>query len=202
MLKKVVRAGRATVFLVALSVILAAVMGAASMAFAANGKPFILGKGNVATKITTLIKKGPGPALRLFVRPGQPPLAVNSQVRVNKLNADKVDGKDAGAFLGEDQKAADSNRLDGKDSTEFLSSGNFYQKNELRTGGFNEFNSGSISCNPGDVLLSGGYGLLDGSGHVHRSHPLFSGAATGGWTVQWTGDTQISILVHCADLTP
>jgi hypothetical protein len=40
----------------------------------------------------------------------------------------KVDGKDSAAFLGTNRKAADSNRLGGKDSTEFLSSGDYYRK--------------------------------------------------------------------------
>ncbi len=94
---KVMWVGKGTVFLVGLSVILAAVMGVASMAFAAKGKPFILGKSNVATKVSTLIKKGAGPALDLRVGSG-PPLRVNSSAPVANLNADKVDGKDFSAF--------------------------------------------------------------------------------------------------------
>ncbi len=117
------RAGKGTVFVVGLSVILAAVMSVASMALAANGKPFILGKNNVATAITTLTKQGPGSALRLLVRPGQPPMAVNSQIKVANLNADKLDGQDAGAFLPVGGKAADSDLLDGQDASAFLGAG-------------------------------------------------------------------------------
>ncbi len=54
----VVWVGQATVFPVGLAVILAMVFGVASMALGANGKPFILGKGNFATKISTLTKSG------------------------------------------------------------------------------------------------------------------------------------------------
>lgn len=96
---KVVWLGRATVFLVGLAVILAAVFTVSSMAFAANGQPLILGKKNVATAVTTFVKKGPGPAIRFLARPGQPPMAVNTAVRVNKLNADRVDGKNSTDFL-------------------------------------------------------------------------------------------------------
>lgn len=92
---KVMGVGRATVFLVGLAVILALVFGVASMAFAANGKPFILGRNNVASAVSTLIKQGPGPALSLRVQSGQPPLRVNSSGKVANLNADKLDGKDA-----------------------------------------------------------------------------------------------------------
>ncbi|MGH3088600.1 MAG: hypothetical protein ACRDSJ_14950 [Rubrobacteraceae bacterium] len=104
---KVMWVGRATVFLVGLSVILAMVVGAASMAFAANGKPFLLGKGNVATKVTTLIKKGVGPALSLKVGSG-PPLRVNSSAPVANLNADEVDGQDAASFAASGHDHDDS----------------------------------------------------------------------------------------------
>jgi hypothetical protein len=90
---KVMWIGRATVFLVGLSVILALIFGVASTALGANGKPFLLGKKNVATAVSTLLKKGAGPALRLKVGSG-PPLAVNSSETVTKLSADKIDGKD------------------------------------------------------------------------------------------------------------
>jgi hypothetical protein len=85
------------VFLVGLSVILAVVMGVASMALAANGKPFLLGRTNVATAVSTLVKKGAGPALDLRVGSG-PPLRVNSSAPVANLNADKVDGQDASSL--------------------------------------------------------------------------------------------------------
>ena len=65
--------GRATVFLVGLAVILAQVLGAASMALGANGNPFILGKAaNTASKVTGLVKSGAGPALRLKSTQGLP----------------------------------------------------------------------------------------------------------------------------------
>ncbi len=102
---KVMWMGRATVFLVGFAVILAAVMGVASMALAANGKPFILGKSNVATKISKLVKSGAGPALDLQVDSG-PPLAVNSAVKVANLNADQLDGFDSTVFMQNGQFAA------------------------------------------------------------------------------------------------
>jgi hypothetical protein len=95
---KIVRLGRATVFLLGLAVVLAAIFTATSIAFAANGKPFLLRRNNAATAITTLTKQGPGPALRLLARPGSPPMAVNTKGRVNNLNADLVDGKSAEQF--------------------------------------------------------------------------------------------------------
>jgi hypothetical protein len=87
--------GRATVFLVGLSVILALIFGVASTALGANGKPFLLGKKNVATAVSTLLRKGPGPALKLKVGPGQPPLVANAAAgKATNLDADKIDGQD------------------------------------------------------------------------------------------------------------
>ncbi|GAB2769046.1 hypothetical protein GCM10027020_22660 [Nocardioides salsibiostraticola] len=81
-----------------IAVLLAAVVligGANLAAYAANGKPLLLGKNNTATKKTTVKNTGSGPALRLKTKPGQPPLKVNRTTKVNKLNADRVDGKHA-----------------------------------------------------------------------------------------------------------
>ncbi len=118
---KVIRVGRATVFMVGLSVIVALVFGLASTAFAHKGDRgmFHLGHRNVASAVSTLINNGVGPALNLQVSPGEPPLAVNSSAAVTNLNADQVDGQDANAFLGANQKAADADMLDGKDSSDF-----------------------------------------------------------------------------------
>jgi hypothetical protein len=60
--------GRATVFLVGLAVILALLFGAASMAFAKDGDPWLLGRSNVATSITKLAGAAGvnGPMLQLI----------------------------------------------------------------------------------------------------------------------------------------
>jgi len=108
---KVMWVGRATVFLVGLSVILAVVMGVATMAFAANGDAWRLGRNNVATAITSLGGAAgvDGPMLRitnnnadtndtalnLQVQSGEPPMTVNSSAKVTNLNSDQLDGKDS-----------------------------------------------------------------------------------------------------------
>ena len=91
---KIVWVGRATVFLVGLAVILALVVGVTSTALGADGRAFLLGKTNLATTVSTLVKQGTGPALSLRVDSG-PPLAVNSSGKVTNLNADTLDGKDS-----------------------------------------------------------------------------------------------------------
>ena len=109
---KVMWIGRATIFLVGLAVILALVLGAASVAFGADGKPFILGKAtNAATKVTGLIGKvatgsalvvknpSGGSALDLQVDGGQAPLKVNPEAgTATNLSADELDGEDASAY--------------------------------------------------------------------------------------------------------
>lgn len=66
---------------------------------------------------------GGGPALMVAVDPGAPPLAVSSSAKVANLNADLLDGQSASAFLAITGKAADSNLLDGMDSTKFVRGG-------------------------------------------------------------------------------
>jgi hypothetical protein len=63
-------------------------------AYAANGGPLLLGKGNSATK-TTKLKAAKGPALSLKTKAGTAPFAVSGSTKVDKLNADLVDGLDS-----------------------------------------------------------------------------------------------------------
>lgn len=79
-------------------------------------------KGNLAGPIMKLENDGTSSgatAMDLRVGSGQPPMSVNSDVKVDNLNADELDGKDSTEFLGVNDKAADSDKLDGKDSSEF-----------------------------------------------------------------------------------
>ncbi len=110
---KVMWVGRATVFLVGLAVILALVLGAATTALSATGGNFILGQPNSADAPTTLTWTGNtdisksalvlkningGFPLQLQAGDGIAPMKVNSATKVAKLNADKLDGKDASAI--------------------------------------------------------------------------------------------------------
>lgn len=94
---KVAWVGRTASMVFGLALVLALMFGLASAAFGANGDFFKVGRNNLADSMSTLTKSGAGPALHLKVGSG-PPLAVNSEARVNKLNADKVDGQDAEAL--------------------------------------------------------------------------------------------------------
>lgn len=84
-----------------LAVLLAALVligGAHLAAYAADGQRLLLGKTGVATKKTTLKNVGSGPALHLKSEPGQPPLKVSSTHKINRLNADLIDGLSAAAL--------------------------------------------------------------------------------------------------------
>lgn len=81
-----------------LTVLLAALLligGSNVVSYAVSGGPLLLGRTSTAGGPTTLHNSGAGPVLRLRGRPGAPPLAVSSRVKVPRLNADRVDGVSA-----------------------------------------------------------------------------------------------------------
>lgn len=140
---------------------LALVVGAASAAFGANGDAWRLGRANVATKITALGGKlgvnGPmvrltnknagadDTALDLRVQSGEAPMTVNSSTRVNNLNADQLDGQDSTAFVPANTNAFLRNSI-------YTSESALGPGIDLADGTFKI----TVSCNPGDVVLSGG----------------------------------------------
>ena len=69
-------------------------MASTSFAHKGNKGFFHLGHRNVSKAVSTLVKKGAGPALNLKVGSG-PPMAVNSSEKVANLNADKIDTLDS-----------------------------------------------------------------------------------------------------------
>ncbi len=144
---KVVRAGKAGALMVGLVVMLALVLGVGTTAMGATGGNFILGKANLADRVSKLTASIAGPALTLVnqstesaatalnisVAEGNAPLKVNATAgTATNLSADKLDGKDSDQFaaavggkaadaFNADRAAiaADAEKLDGKDSTEF-----------------------------------------------------------------------------------
>jgi hypothetical protein len=73
------------------AVVFAAVTGTAH---AATGSPFLLGRPNAAKSVTGLENRA-GTALSLTSKPGIAPLKVSDRTKVDKLNADLVDGLDS-----------------------------------------------------------------------------------------------------------
>src|SRR3712207_2898074 len=114
--KKVMWVGKATVFVVGLAVALALTVGVASTALAGTGvgARFDLGKTNTVNAVSKLVGSVAGPSLQidnnsqnaaataldLKVETGRPPMRVDSQARVDNLNADRLDGFDSGELPG------------------------------------------------------------------------------------------------------
>lgn len=213
-LHKALRISRGLALATGAIVICAVVLGAATVALAAApGDPFRLGKGNVINQVTKLVGKansprlvidnnGNGVALSLQVKPGKPPMQVNSARKVARLNADRLDNLDQSAFLRKNGKAADADRLDGKDSGDFLSAST-YRKSADGRGEANQFADASVSCNAGDVILSGGYTNVDEGTHIYHNYPdvINPGVWHLGWRNDATADT-ISLYIWCIDMTP
>lgn len=72
--------------------------GANLAAYAANGRPLLLGHTNTESQPASVTNTGSGPALSLRTSRKSPPLAVTSSKTVKHLNADSVDGKGAAAL--------------------------------------------------------------------------------------------------------
>ena len=111
---KVMAAGRFASAVFGLALILALVVGVASMALGANGGNFILGQNNTASLLTKLTGQVPGGAalqvvntrpeagsrgLQVSVAENRPPILVNATAgKATNLNADQLDGKDSTDF--------------------------------------------------------------------------------------------------------
>ena len=75
------------------------ILGIDATTYAATGDSLLLGQINQASRATVIERTQPGPALRLTTRSGaDAPFSTNATGRVTRLNADRVDGKDASAL--------------------------------------------------------------------------------------------------------
>lgn len=143
---------------------LALLFGVAASALGATGGDFILGKGNSAgatTKLTSslagatlqLVNNGSGTALSLSVPSGKAPLKVSPTAgKATNLNADELDGKDSTDFLSS-QSSSETYDVVGQCSV---------------PAGVEAVEQ--ISCDAGDRATSGGYFDLDTSTAVIESY--------------------------------
>jgi len=75
------------------------ILGIDATTYAATGDSLLLGQINQATRATVIERTQPGPVLRLTTRSSaDAPFSTNATGRVARLNADRVDGKDASAL--------------------------------------------------------------------------------------------------------
>lgn len=68
------------------------VIGIDYVTFAATGDSLMLGRGNSASTLTSIVRSTDGGVLSLKAQPGSPALNVNTKNRIANLNADTVDG--------------------------------------------------------------------------------------------------------------
>ena len=163
-LGKVAWVGRTASMVFGLALVMALVLGVATMAFGANGQNFILGKlNNAATSVTGLVGNvDGGPALRvtnpnagtndtaldLRVQAGEAPMKVNSTTRVANLNAasagraDSAATADSATSAQNATNAQNADELDGQDSTTLLPGGDLPKDRTLR-GHYNIYDKAS-----------------------------------------------------------
>jgi hypothetical protein len=195
---KVVWFGRATTFMVGLAVILALTVGVVSTAFAGTGvgARFDLGKTNTVNAVSKLVGSVAGPsllidnnstnsaatALDLRVESGRAPMKVDSGTIVANLNADKLDGMDAGQLQGFSTLRVSTTDVN-------------------TTAGNNGF--GTASCQAGEQAISGGVQMVSGDfTQIFYSQPggePVVNSTTGkitGWRTDWFTRTDVLVRVY------
>ena len=186
----------ATLFAIALALVVA---GAAA---GAAGQALILGQANAAgssnTSLTTsstgaalkVTQHGSGTALKAESDEGpplalvgpttKPPMTVNSSRRVTNLNADTLDNRTAADFM--------------KSATYRQISGAVVPAGDVQ--------SSSVTCDEGDLILSGGYFDKNSTTNAFDSYPI----PPGSWHFFFVnagavGDS-ITIYALCSDFAP
>ena len=179
---KAIRIGRTTALAIGLAVTLALVLGVATVALAAvPGDPFKLGKVNIISNATTVLKgtapdggamlqlqrdSGKGPVLDIKnTNPASNSRGVNIQVANGQAPISVVPGAGKASNLNVDQ-------LDGKDQQDFLSASRVYRVGnavaksgpgdggKVTITGFPSPQEG-LACDDGDVAIGGGGSSTD-----------------------------------------
>lgn len=203
---KAIRVGRATMLAIGVGVSLALVLGLATVALAAvPGDPFKLGKINKVNAISSLVGSvAAGPmltidndstalgatALDLRVEPTKDPMKVNSEAKVDNLNADRLDNFTSSDFV-----------TDG--SREVLPNDTYVVEASRFGLGGGDTVFASADCDSGDKLLSGGGEARSPTeDDTTASVPFIDGQ---GWDygIQDNGDPSlVNAFALCADFPP
>lgn len=216
--------GRGTATVMGLAMLLALTVGLASTALAGTGigARFDLGKINKVNAVRSLVGSVSGPMLALendrsdrtatalslqMDNPNLAPMRTNATGKVTNLNADALDGQDASSFAdGTNGKANDANNLDGKDSTLYFSGRTYTKDGTFDRGEPGGTATARVSCDPGDVALSGGHEYAVAG--PHDSRYIFSERTSGGqyevtfYDNESFGGDVLKPNVTCADFPP
>jgi hypothetical protein len=224
--------GRTASMVFGLALVLALIFGVASVALSATGGNFILGQSNSASNQSSLVAQvvdttksallvrnsGAGAALTLKVgnqtstpeSKTTPPMKVDSQALVGNLNADELDGKSATEFLPAGGKAADADKLDGLDYTQFM--GTFSGRNDAFTSEFNstQFKTVSVQGLGTGKVVDGKAEIYPNTADSHIPVALQSVGsigdniwkATASEMVPYDGNWGISVNVLCVKYPP
>ena len=119
-----------------------------------------------------------GPALKLIVRDGQPPLAVNSSGKVANLNSDQLDGKSEADFYAAGSKVADSEHADEAD----------HATDSDRLGGEDLEYVLPGGTPPSGTTIRGTYNMYD---EAHINGDATSGSISFGYTLASTPTVQV-----------
>jgi hypothetical protein len=182
---KAVRVGRATALAVGVGVMLALVLGVATVALAAvPGDPFKLGRVNVISNATTALRgSGPsGPGLAPLLEVKRDGGGSGPALRVENTSTGLIGGDGIEVKVGPGKEPISVNpdagkanlnvdRLDGKTEEDFLSASRVYSKTALKTG---PGGGGAVNF----TALDGSQGLACDEGDV----ALWAGATAGGET--------------------
>ena len=228
---KIMWVGKATTFCVGLAVVLALVLGVSSAAVAAlPGDPFKLGQTNRVDRLSTLVSTLGGPVLRvdndgsgsaLDLKVGNPtaapatksvaPMKVDSQRKVANLNSDELDDKSASDFLPAGGKAADADKLDGLDYTQFM--GTFSGRTDYHTeSDSSQLKSVAVQCPSGGRVVDGYANLVHNGSAGTNFAPLALQkvgslgndywVATAAEMAPYEGNWSISVNVLCVKSPP
>ena len=127
---------------------------------------------SIADPVLSLINSASGAALDLQTKQGTAPMTVNSNAKVDNLNADYLDDKDINEVVGAGLTTYEL-------STYVVPIFN------------NNHNFGGVRCNAGDKALSGGVQLDDAYDETFESSTPWrsdNGTSPDGWRASWYGD--------------
>ena len=196
MAKKLTWMARATTTVVGLAIMLALVLGVASTALAGTGvgATLNLGKINTVDAVSRLVGSVAGPslkvdnnsaeapatALELQVEPDKAPMKVNSDRRVANLNADKLDGQEASAFM-----PAKTYRVDKPITVDVVF-------------------STAVSCDTGDLAISSAWAGKNATTEITNAAPSLSNPGAMTFLIDNTSPLidDLTLMAICVDMPP